>query len=79
MIESRAVEKINRIILEHDDIEFQEEAIGILINLSFANDSQINSLFKRGCVDALCEKLNSFQSMSVLQKSIQALTNFVSE
>ena len=33
----------------------KEESIGILINLSFGSEAQVNSLVKRGCIEVLCE------------------------
>ena len=51
----------------------------ILINLSFGNDGQIWSLFKRGVTEVLCSKLDYFESMGVLKLSIQALTNLITE
>ena len=42
----------------------------ILINLSFGNENQVWSLFKRGVTEVLSQKLDYFESMGILKKSI---------
>ena len=98
IIESGAIERLNRIILSSESefcfddapsyqkevspyflseeepesklISAKLESIGILINLSFGTDGQIQSLLKRGCIDVFVSLLGSFESMAILQKAI---------
>mmetsp|Transcript_29415 Transcript_29415/g.39133 ORF Transcript_29415/g.39133 Transcript_29415/m.39133 type:complete len:201 (+) Transcript_29415:583-1185(+) len=53
------------------------EALSILINLSFNNDQQLNSIVKHGCIHVMCRLVHQFDSMTVLKKVILALANFI--
>ena len=54
------------------------ECLGILINLSFSQESQLKALFRKGCTDVLTRMLSTMDSMQVYKKTIQALANLVS-
>ena len=58
-------------------LKAKEEAMNIVINLSCYADPHVNSIIKRGTLDVLCNQLWYFDSMTVLQKAIQALANLM--
>ena len=56
---SDAAEVLPQILSESEEpcsklLSGKEESIGILINLSFGSEAQVNSLVKRGCIEVLC-------------------------